>query len=54
MFIVMGMLVVPIVVLTYMRLNARKDELERRVEQTSGARGNSEVFNNEEKFRYTL
>ena len=52
MFIVMGMLVIPIVALAYMRLNARKDELERHVEETSG-RSCSEMFN-EEKFRYTL
>ena len=54
MFIVMGMLVIPIVVLMYMRLNARKDELERHVEETSGARDNIEVFDSEVKFRYTL
>ncbi|KIM57697.1 hypothetical protein SCLCIDRAFT_129929 [Scleroderma citrinum Foug A] len=54
MFIVMGMLVIPVVVLMYMRLNARKDELERHVEETSGARGNIEVFDSEVKFRYTL
>ena len=37
-----------------MRLNARKDELERQIsEETPGFRNHTEAFN-EEKFRYTL
>ena len=52
MFIVMGMLVIPIVVLAYVRLNTRKDELEIQME-TSGFRSRAEA-SNEEKFRYTL
>ncbi|KIM57699.1 hypothetical protein SCLCIDRAFT_28656 [Scleroderma citrinum Foug A] len=52
MFMVMGMLVIPIVALAYVRLNTRKDELEIQME-TSGFRSRAEA-SNEEKFRYTL
>ncbi|KAL4072326.1 MFS general substrate transporter [Scleroderma citrinum] len=54
MFITMGMLIVPIVALTYKRLNARKDELEQQKEETGGVGGEGEELNRESTFRYTL
>ena len=54
MFIVIGMLAIPILTLTYMRLNARMDELDRRTDVTSGGEIDGEKFNEEAKFRYTL
>lgn len=48
------MLAIPILTLTYMRLNARMDELDRRTDVTSGGEIDGEKFNEEAKFRYTL
>ncbi|KAL4071697.1 major facilitator superfamily domain-containing protein [Scleroderma yunnanense] len=47
MFTTMGMLIIPIVALTYKRLNARKDELERQKEETSGVGGEGGELNRE-------
>lgn len=50
MFLAMGMIAVPIIALTYRRMNARKDTLERQVEVDAG-----EVLGAEKRsFRYTL
>ncbi|KAI6100929.1 major facilitator superfamily domain-containing protein [Pisolithus croceorrhizus] len=50
MFLVMGMIAVPIIALTYRRLNARKDTLERRAEVDGG-----DILNAKKRsFRYTL